>query len=89
MAEYYEVYVREDSVGRILAIDSSAFLDDATGWTQIDQGSGDRYHHAQGNYLPGPLTDTVGRYRYKLQDGAVISRTENEIAEDPDAERWG
>lgn len=82
MQDTYSVYVRADDAGRVTDIGSSAFLDDATGWVLIDSGVGDRYHHAQGNYLPGPLTDTVGRYRYKLQDGAVTQRTEAEIAAD-------
>ena len=51
MDESYIVYVCTDDVGHITAINSSAFLTDTAGWTAIDEGCGDRFHHAQGNYL--------------------------------------
>lgn len=75
----YLVYIRVDDAGRVVGINSSAFLTDTDGWVQIDQGHGDRYHHAQGNYLPGPLMDERGVYRYKLADGAVVERTQEEM----------
>lgn len=78
----YIVYVRADDVGRITAINSSAFLTDATGWTQIDSGYGDRCHHAQGNYLPGPLYDERGIFRYKLVNGRPVERTQEEMDAD-------
>ena len=49
MDDTYIVYIRVDSSNRVLEINSSAFLANTTGWTQIDEGWGDRYHHAQGN----------------------------------------
>lgn len=49
---------------------------------QIDSGHGDRYHHAQGNYLPGPLVDERGVYRYALEDGAIVERTQEEMDRD-------
>ena len=75
----YIVYVRTDDEGRITAINSSAFLADTTDWVQIDSGYGDRYHHAQGNYLPGPLYDDRGVCRYKLVNGEVQERTAEEM----------
>lgn len=30
----------------------------------VDEGDGDRYHHAQGGYLPGGLTDEYGARRW-------------------------
>ena len=78
----YIVYIRTDSSNRVLEINSSAFLADTIGWTQIDEGWGDRYHHAQGNYLDGPLYDDNGIPRYKLDRGRVVERTEEEIAAD-------
>ena len=80
--EYYIVYIRVDSSNRVLEINSSAFLTDTEGWTQIDEGWGDRYHHAQGNYLDGPLYTEDGIPRYKLDRGRVVERTEEEIAAD-------
>lgn len=75
----YAVLVRTDEQNRIIAINSSAFVADAEGWVQIDEGDGDRYHHAQGNYLPMPLTDDRGVYRYKLADGHAVERTQAEM----------
>ena len=78
----YEVYVSVDPAGRIYAVNSSAFIFDTKGWVRIDEGYGDRYHHAQGNYLPGPLMDERGILHYKLEDGKPVERTQEEMAAD-------
>lgn len=80
--EQYIVYVQTDHMGRITAVQSSAFLPDPTGWTDIDRGTGDRFHHAQGNYLPMQLTDERGIYRYRLQYGQPVERTQEEMDAD-------
>lgn len=59
------VYVKTDDTNRITAVNSSAFLPDVTGWTEIDSGYGDNYHHAQGNYFPKPIMDERGIKRYQ------------------------
>ena len=66
----YQVYIVIDGKNRIVSVDSSAFLSDTTGWVQIDEGTGDRYHHAQGNYFPKTLYDErfIPRYTY-VPDG--------------------
>jgi hypothetical protein len=76
----YKVYIQTDDNNSIVAINSSAFLADTTGWTQIDEGSGDRFHHAQGHYLDKPLMTVTGIYQYRYIDGEVIEKTTNEIA---------
>ena len=81
----YIVYVKINSVGYITAVNSSAFLTDLTGWTEIDSGAGDKYHHAQGNYLPGPLMTDGGAYRYKLVNSKPVECTPEEIAEQEEA----
>lgn len=78
----YGVYVRTDDASRITAINSSAFLPTLEGWTKIDEGYGDKYHHAQGHYLPKPLCDDRGICHYKLVDGAPVERTQDEISAD-------
>lgn len=78
----YTVYVKADGAGRIVAIGSDAFLADTDGWTAIDSGHGDKYHHAQGHYLPAPIMDERGVWRYKLADGAVAERTAEEMEAD-------
>ena len=74
----FGVLVRTDSKNRVTAINSSGFAE-GSGWMQIDEGYGDKYHHAQSNYLPMPLTDERGVYRYKLVDGLVAQRTQAEM----------
>ncbi len=78
----YIVYAKTNSGGYITAVNSSAFLPDTSGWTEIDRGFGDRYHHAQGNYFPQPIMDDRGIYRYKLVDGKPVERTQDEIDAD-------
>lgn len=89
MDEIYKVFVLTDEADRIIDVSSDAFLDDPEGWTQIAQGKGDRFLHAQRNYFPMPIMDGRGVYRYKLQDGAPVKRTAEEmdgdyIAPEPD-----
>lgn len=74
-----QVYVKTDEKRRITAVDSSGFLIDMEGWTQIDEGSGDRFYLAQSNYFPKPIIDERGIYRYKLEDGKAVERTQEEM----------
>lgn len=80
MIDTYKVYVQTDSNSHITAVNSSAFLANPTGWMQIDEGTGDKYHHAQGNYLDGGLTTPEGVYRYKLKDGKAFLRDDLDAA---------
>lgn len=82
MEQPYKVLVRVDAAGRVVDINSSAFITNTDGWTEIDSGFSDRHHHAQGNYLPGPLMDERGMYRYKLVDGKPVERTQSEMDAD-------
>lgn len=72
----YKVYVKTNADGIITSVNSSAFLFDTTNWTEIDEGTSDRYHHAQGNYLECGLTDEQGIYNYMLIDGKAVERSE-------------
>ena len=78
----YIVYVKLDDTNRITAVNSSAFLRDVTGWTEIDSGYGDKYHHAQGNYFDKPIMDMRGICRYKLVAGVPVERTAEEMDAD-------
>ena len=78
----YIVYVKVDESNRVTSINSSAFLADVTGWTEIDSGYGDKYHHEQGNYFDKPLCDDRGIYRYKLVNGKPVERTQEEMDAD-------
>lgn len=85
MEEPYIVYAKTDAENRITDINSSAFLPGTDGWTEIDRGYGDRYHYAQGNYLPMPLHDVRGICRYRLEGGAVQERSAAEMDAEFDA----
>lgn len=78
----YIVYVKPNDSGYITSVNSSAFLRNTDGWTEIDSGSGDKFHHAQGNYFPQPLYDERGICRYKLVDGKPVERTQEEMDAD-------
>ena len=78
----FSVYIKTDDQGRVIAINSDAFLPSTDGWLKIDQGFGDKYHHAQGNYLPASLTDDRGVYRWKLEGGRPVERTQEEMDAD-------
>ena len=72
----YKVYVKTNEQNEITDINSEIFMTEKQKkeWTMIDKGSGDRYAHAQGNYLDGPLYDVNGRPRYKLSNGAITRK---------------
>lgn len=77
----YIVYAKPNSNGYIVAVNSSAFLSDTSGWVEIDSGYGDKCHHAQGNYFPEPISTDGGAYRYKLVKDKPVECTAEEIAE--------
>ena len=74
-----KVYIKIDSNGNITAVNSGIFISGLTDWIEIDEGNGDKYAHAQGNYFEKPLTDDNGIYRYKYSNGAVYEKTAEEI----------
>lgn len=83
----YIVYVKTNGSDYIIAVNSSAFLTDTTGWTVIDEGTGDKYHHAQGNYFEKPITTDGGAHRYKLVDGVPVECTAEEIKEQEESNK--
>lgn len=72
-----KVYIQTDSKKTVIAINSSIFLQDTTEWTEIDEGNGDKYAHAQSQYLEKGLMDEKGRFNYKY-DKELIELTEAE-----------
>jgi hypothetical protein len=82
----YTVYIRTDEHGRVTGINSDAFLEDTEGWQPIDRGFGDRFHHAQGNYLLKPLMSQTGSPNWKFVNGHLLQRTDEEKAADEQPE---
>lgn len=72
-----KVYIQTDIDKIVTAINSSIFLQDITDWIEIDGGSGDKYAHAQSQYLEKGLIDGKGRYNYKY-DTSLVELTEAE-----------
>lgn len=73
----YKVYVSL-SDGYITSINSEIFLsqEEIQTMKEIDQGQGDKYAHAQSQYLEKELVDEHGRYNYKYVEGKVIEVAE-------------
>lgn len=59
----YNVLALLNERNLIVSVNSSAFVFGEE-WIQIDEGVGDRYHHAQGNYFKKPIYDDRGIPRY-------------------------
>ena len=79
MNNEYKVYVSVSN-GYITSINSEIFLseDEMDSMTEIDQGPGDKYAHAQRQYLEQGLVDEDGRYNYKFADGKVVEVAEKD-----------
>ena len=73
----YKVYVSLQD-GYITSINSDIFLseEEIQAMAEIDQGQGDKYAHAQRQYLEKGLVDEKGRYNYKFVEGKVIEVAE-------------
>lgn len=79
MENEYKVYVSLQD-GYITSINSEIFLsqEEIQTMTEIDKGQGDKYAHAQSQYLDKELVDEYGRYNYKFVEGKVIEVAEED-----------
>ena len=78
-----KVYIQTDEHGCILRCDGGYTTpSDLTDWTEIDEGTGDKYNLCQGNYFDGGLYTTDGIPRYRWDGSAAALRTEEEMEED-------
>lgn len=78
-----KVYVQIDTIGRIIRCEGGYTTPtNLTGWTQIDEGTGDRYNLCQSHYFPGGLYTTDGIPQYKLKNGTPVERTPEELEAD-------
>lgn len=84
------VYINKDSENNIISINSNIFLseEEMSKMIEIDKGQGDKYAHAQGQYLDKGLVDEYGRYNYKYVNGKVVEVAEEDkpTIEEPKAE---
>ena len=79
MNNEYKVYVSLQD-GYITFINSDIFLseEEVSTMTEIDRGQGNKYAHAQSQYLEKGLIDEHGRYNYKFVEGKVIEVAEKD-----------
>lgn len=88
MNNEYKVYVSLQD-GYITSINSEIFLseEEMSTMTEINRGQGDKYAHAQSQYLEKELVDEHGRYNYKYVEGKVveIAEAEKPTIEEPKA----
>lgn len=77
MESKIKVYVKLDENKIITQINSSIFLKDTTNWIEIDSGNGDKFSHAQNNYLEKGLIDKNGKFNYKF-DNNLVELTDEE-----------
>lgn len=75
------VYALPDDQGRVTRLEGEYTIPaDLTGWTLIEEGEPcDRLNLAQTHYLPHPLLTHDGLYRYRLADGEIVERSEEEM----------
>ena len=66
------VYIKVNNSGNITNIGSDIFIFDTSKWIKIDEGYGDKYAHAQSNYLSKPIIDISGKYNYIYKNGKII-----------------
>lgn len=78
--EITSVFVAIDTNNYITSINSDIFLsqEEMDTMTKIDQGQGDKYAHAQSQYLGKELVDEHGRHNYKFVAGKVVEVVEEE-----------
>lgn len=76
----YKVYVKLDEDKQVTSINSEIFLsnEEMQVMTNIDEGEGDKFVHAQSQYLEKGLIDKYGRYNYKYVEGKVVEVAEAE-----------
>ena len=78
MEEFVEqpikVYIKVNSNNEVIEVNSEIFIKDLTGWVYIDSGFGDKYAHAQSQYLDKPLVNEDGQYNYKYINGGIVEQ---------------
>ena len=67
-----KVYIKVNDKNEVVEVGSSIFIEDTTGWIEIDEGFGDKYAHAQSQYFDKPLINENGVYNYKYINNKII-----------------
>ena len=81
-----KVYIKTDTEGRILRCEGGYTTpSDLTDWTEIDEGTGDKYNLCQSHYFAGGLYTMDGIPRFRWDGSAAVLRTEEELETDREA----
>lgn len=78
IADPYKVYIQINNDNYVTSVNSSAFISDLSDWVKIDEGYGDKYHHAQNNYFENPIVNMNGVHNYIYENEMVRETTEEE-----------
>lgn len=85
-----KVYIQTDADGRILRCEGGYTAPaDLTGWTEIDEGNGDKYNLCQTHYFEDGLytSDGIPRYRWNGKEAVLRSKEELEEERQPTIEQ--
>ena len=78
-----KVYIQTDTEGRILRCEGGYTTPvDLTGWTEIDDGTGDKYNLCQSHYFEDGLYTMDGIHRYRWDGEKAVLRSEDELEAD-------
>ena len=72
--EKFKVYIKINEDNNIIEINSSKFLSDTTDWIEIDEGFGDKFCHAQCNYLSKPISEFGKGWNYKYINNKIVEQ---------------
>ena len=83
-----KVYIQTDTEGRIIRCEGGYTTpEDLTGWTYIDEGTGDEYNLCQSHYFDGGLYTMDGILRYRWDGEKAVLRTDAELEADRAAQQ--
>ena len=68
-----KVYVKLNDNNEIVDVVSSIFLKNTEGWECVDAGYGDKFAHAQSQYLDDLIIKN-GRFNFVYENGKVVKR---------------
>ena len=74
MEEKIKVYIKINENNEIIEVGSSVFIEDFSKWIYVDEGIGDKFAHAQNQYLENPIVNDAGFYNYTYENGKIIDK---------------
>lgn len=67
-----KVYIKTNDKNEIIEINSSIFIDNTNAYILVDEGDGDKYVHAQSNYLQKSLFNKLGKPNFRYENETII-----------------